>query len=592
MPKPRFVVQDTLWALELLKRKLEKVFILPRMSISSQTADLHDEISIEKDVPTPMRDGIRLYADIYRPKAEGSYPVILTRMPYGKSEYYCYIPAVGKFWARKGYAYVAQDVRGKWRSEGEWDPFVNEIDDGYDTLDWVAGQPWCDGNIGMMGESYYGYTTWAAATTGHPNLKCVSPSTTAMDIHGVWIYNNGAFCLQTMGTWGIEMNAKEYRNPLRLNYKHLPLASIDTEAEFPCGYYQDWLKHSAQDSYWEGINLNQKYDQIKIPVLHFGGWYDAFLKATIDNWIGVREKNSTGENQWLVVGPWDHNYSTDETGRIGQLDVGDNSQTTYWNLCESFFDFWLRGADNNFDQTPKVQLFTMGTNQWHKGNEWPPAGSTTHDYYLHSQGNAHLAESDGTLDLAAPTSDEPQDSYTYDPSNPVAMTLDLDFWDIARCLRDRSQLPKREDVLVYDTPPLTEDLEITGPISITLYATSSALDTDFTATLVDIFPNGYAHLIQEGIIRTSFRHPDRDPSPIEPGRVYGYNIDLWATSYVIKAGHRMRVEISSSNFNRFDPNPNTGEPFGTATDPITAQQQIFHSAKYPSRITILTNQDR
>ncbi len=586
MPKLRFIAQDTRWDLELLKRKLLKVFALPRMKIPSQTTDLHKEIPIEKNVPIPMRDGTRLYADIYKPKIEGGYPVILTRMPYGKGEYNCSIPVIGKLWARKGYAYVAQDVRGKWRSEGEWDPFVNEADDGYDSLDWIAGQPWCDGNIGMMGESYYGYTTWAAAATGHPNLKCISSSTTAMDIYGVWIYNDGAFCLQTMGTWAIEMNAKEYRNPLRLNFRHLPLANMDVEAEFPCDTYQDWFKHPARDAYWEQINLNQKYDQVKIPALHFGGWYDVFLKATVDDWLGMREKSSAGADQWLVIGPWDHSYSTNKTRRVGQLDIGDASQTTYWDLCESFFDFWLRGADNSFTQTPRVQLFTMGANQWQKGAQWPPAGTTMCDYYLHSQGNAHLADGDGLLDLNSPTTAEPQDSYIYDPLDPVALTQGLELWQLAKALKDRSNLPQRPDVLIYDTTPLAENLEITGPISVTLYASSSAVDTDFTAALVDIFPDGYAHQVQEGIVRASFRESDRHPSPIEPGQVYEYNIDLWATSYLIKAGHRMRVEISSSNFNRYDTNPNMGEPFGTATDPISAQQQIFHSDEYPSRITL------
>ncbi len=576
----RFLAQDALWALELAKRKLEKHLLLPRMSIPSQTPDLHDEISVERNVAIPARDGIRLYADVYSPKAAERFPVILTRLPYGKGESYCYLPAVGRFWARKGYAYVAQDVRGKWRSEGKWDPFVNEASDGYDTLDWIARQPWCDGNIGMMGESYYGYTTWAAATTGHPNLRCIAPCTTAMDIYGTWIYNQGAFCLQTMGTWAIEMNAKEYRNPLRLDYWHLPLVSMDDEAEFPCDYYKDWLRHPTRDPYWEQINLHQKYAQIKIPALHFGGWYDVFLKATIEDWLGVREHSenaSARENQWLVIGPWDHEFSTDDTHRIGQLDIGDASATTYWDQCQAFFDYWLKGAGNGFGQTPRVHLFTIGDNEWHFEGEWPPAGTTYRDFYLHS---------DRVLNQKPPTSAEPQDSYAYDTLDPMALTADVDLWSRTKFLRDRAQLPERSDVLVYDTTPLEEHLEITGPIVVTLYASSLAVDTDFTATLVDVFPDGYAHLIQEGIIRASYRDPDRDPSPIEPGRVYEYTIDLWATSYVVKAGHRIRVEISSSNFNRYDRNPNTGEPFGTAVNPITANQQIFHTAEYPSRIAL------
>jgi putative CocE/NonD family hydrolase len=589
MPQLKFLAQDTIWALELAKRKLLKRFLLPRISISSRTPDRYDGVSVETDVAIPMRDGTLLRGDLYRPEADAPFPAILTRMPYGKDEYYCYLPAVGRFWARKGYAYLVQDVRGKWRSEGEWDPFVNETHDGYDTIDWIAGQPWCDGSIGMVGESYYGYTCWAAATTGHPNLKCIAPSTTAMDIHDVWIYNGGAFCLQTMGTWAIEMNATEYKNPLRLDYRHLPLQSMDDDAGIPCGYYKDWLRHPTRDSYWSDINLREKYAQVGIPVLHVGGWYDVFLKGTLDDWLGVREHSGDAnvrENQWLLIGPWDHDYTTDDTHRIGRLEIGDASASTYWDRCQAFFDYWLRGVDNGFDQTPSVQLFTIGDNAWRVGSEWPPEKATRHNLYFHSAGNAHQADSDGLLILTPPASEEPADGYSYDPLDPVALTVKTDLWSRAQHLPDRAQLPERPDVLVYQTAPLTDDLEITGPISTTLYASSSAVDTDFTAALVDVFPGGYAHLVQEGITRASFGQPGHEPVPIQPGQVNEYIIDLWATSFVVKAGHRLRVEISSSNFNRYDRNPNTGEPFGTALHPVSVDQRVFHTAQYPSHITL------
>ncbi len=542
-----------------------------------------------------MRDGVRLFADLYRPRGEEKLPVILTRIPYGKGEYYCYLPAIGRYWAKKGYAYVAQDVRGKWRSEGKWDPFVNEADDGYDSLDWIASQPWCDGNIGMVGESYYGYTTWAAAVTGHPNLKCISPSTTAMDIYGVWIYNGGAFCLQTMGTWATEMNAQEYRNPYRLDYQHLPLASMDDHAGYPCTYYKDWLKHHWRDSYWDRINLQNEYSRIRIPALHFSGWYDPFLKATIDDWLGVREYSDdigARELQWLVIGPWDHDYTTDGSSRIGQLEIGDASALTYMDQCQAFFDHWLKDASKDFDQTPRVQWFAIGDNGWHSADEWPPAGTTYKNLYFRSQGNAHQADGEGSLSLSPPTLEELTDGYTYDPLDPVALTVSVDLWSRAKQLQNRALLPERSDVLVYDSEPLEQDMEVTGPITVTLYASSSAVDTDFTATLVDVFPNApdskrpYAHLVQEGIVRASYRKSDQYPSPIEPKHIHEYTIDLWATSYVVKAGHRIRVEISSSNFSRYDRNPNTGEPIGTATKPIVAHQQIFHTPKYPSRITL------
>jgi putative CocE/NonD family hydrolase len=595
-----FLVQDALWAVERLKKKLEKHLLLPRMSIPTTTPDLYDKVWVDRNLAIPMRDGVLLYADIYRPEVGKKLPVILTRMPYGKTEYYCYLPAIGRYWARKGYAYVAQDVRGKWRSGGKWDPFVNEAKDGYDTLDWIARQPWCSGNIGMTGESYYGYTAWAAATTGHPDLKCISPSTTAMDIYGVWIYNSGALCLQTMGTWAFEMNAQEYRNSLRLDYEHLPLVSMDDRAGFTCDYYKDWLKHQRRDSYWDPINLYEKYTKIAIPVLHFGGWYDAFLKATIDDWLGVTKNSddlSARKNQWLVIGPWDHEYTTDIHKRIGQLDIGDASVMTYMAQCQAFFDFWLKGISNGFDQTSRVQYFVIGDNEWRSMDEWPPKGTSYQDLYFHSGGNAHQADGDGLLSPLPPALEQPADGYAYDPRDPVALTVNVDLWSRAEHLQDRALLPQRSDVLVYDTEPLGKDLEVTGPIQVILYASSSAVDTDFTAALVDLFPNGrgnkppYAHLIQEGILRASYRISDQDQSPIEPGHVYEYTIDLWSTSYVVKAGHRIRVEISSSNFNRYDRNPNTGEPLAIATNPIIASQQIFHTPDYPSHITLPTSQE-
>ena len=588
MSNVRLFVKDVLWAIELGKRQVNKLLLLPRKSVPSSTPDRLSEISVEKDVPVPMRDGVRLYADVYKPRTRGRFPVILIRLPYGKGEFFCWMPAIGEFWAKRGYACVVQDVRGKWRSEGEWDPFVNEANDGYDTLDWVATQPWCDGSVGMMGESYYGYTTWAAALTGHPSLKCIAPCTTAMDIYGVWVYD-GAFCLQTMGSWPITMNAKEYRNKLRLDYRHLPLATMDDEAEIPCDYYKEWLRHPTRDSYWERINLSHKYAQVKIPVLHMGGWCDLFVSAAIDDWGGVRANSDDAqarENQWLLIGPWDHTFTTNYTHRIGQLDIGDASTTTYWDDCQAYFDYWLMGIDNGFDSTARVKVFTIGDNEWHSRSEWPPAGTTYRDFYFHSGGNAHLAKGDGSLGSTAPTSAEPVDSYIYDPRDPVALTMNEDLWARAKYLQDRALLSDRPDVLVYDTAPLDAGMEITGPISVTLHAASSARDTDFTAALVDVFPNGYAHLVQEGIIRASFRESDRERSFIEPGRIYAYAIDLRAASYVIKMGHRIRVEISSSNFNRYDRNPNTGNTFGMDAHVNSAEQTIYHNAEYPSRITL------
>jgi len=589
----KFAVADVRWAITRLHQIILKHLYLPLMSISTKTPNVYEDFEVEKNVAIPMRDGVKLYADIYKPQVKGKFPVILTRLPYGKDEFYCEMPVIGKYWAKKGYIFVAQDVRGKWNSEGEWyscyssKGVKNEANDGYDTIDYVAKQPWCNGNIGMFGVSYYGSTQWAVAPLNHPNLKCIAPGTTATDIYGIKIYNNGAFCMQTMGEWEYTMNSRKNNNSLRLNPWHLPLITMDDETGVTCDCYKDWIRHPSRDSYWDQIS-HSKYDQIKIPVLHWGGWYDVYLKATIDDWLGVRENSKSSvamDNQWLVIGPIDHEWTTDSTHKIGEMDIGEKGCNWIWSLHEQFFDYWLKGIDNGFSEIPRVKIFVLGDNEWRYENEWPLARTKYTKYYFHSKGSANTLDGDGTMNTSKP-SDEPYDSYLYDPTNPVAISLECDLWSLALTIKNRVSVEKRSDVLVYTTPELNEDTEITGPIKVTLFASSSARDTDFTATLVDVFPSGYAHMIQEGILRARYRNSDRSPSLIEPGKIYKYTIDLWATSFVVKKGHKIRVEISSSNFNRYDRNTNTGHEFGMDDETAKATQTIYHDKKRPSHITL------
>lgn len=583
-----FLIADLRWSAERFLELLKRIFILPWYQIPSETPERFRAIQVEKGLKVPMRDGVRLNANVYRPRDKGPFPVVVTRMPYGINEMYCFMPAIGRFWARKGYAFVAQDTRGRFDSEGEWDPFVHEIEDGYDTLEWISAQPWCDGNIGATGESYYGYTTWAAALSGHPNLKCIAPSTTAMDIYGTWIYNDGAFCLQTMGTWAIQMNAKGYQNPYRLDYWHLPLTEMADAAEIPCHYYQDWLQHPVRDEYWARINLHHRYADICIPALHLGGWYDTFLSATIDDWRGVRENSRdplARKNQWLVISPIDHEGTPDSTGRVGRVAVGQSSAWSRWADSERFFDYWLKRVENGFGESPRVKLFLIGENRWVEHDDWPPQRTEFRPYYFRSEGITAGSAPGGWLDTSPPGL-EPPDTYVYDPENPISISVRTDMWHFAEELKDRARLARRKDVLAFTSDPLTIDLEVTGPISVTLYAASSAPDTDFTAALVDVFSDGYCHLIQEGIVRARYRQPERQPTLIEPGEVYEYSIDLWGTSYLVRAGHSLRVEISSSNFNRFDRNLNTGGPVGRETEPRRAHQTIYHDRERPSHILL------
>jgi putative CocE/NonD family hydrolase len=507
-------------------------------------------------------------------------------MPYGKQEAYCYMPAHGKYWARRGFACVIQDVRGRWSSEGCFEPFVHESDDGWDTLQWVSDQPWCDGAIGMTGESYYGYTQWAVAHLGHPNLRCIAPGDTSADIYASWVYVHNAFCQQTMGLWAYEINGPRDVNEYRFDPWHLPLESSADAAGTTSLTYSEWIAHPQREPYWDKINHCQHYGEVTLPTLHWGGWHDVFLTGTIAGWQGVRDSardEPARRNQYLMISPTDHELTPDFRARIGRLELRNNGYT-HDRVCR-FMDHWLRDAENGIDTDPRVRIFVMGANRWREADEWPLPGVEFTDYFLHSDGQAGVNNC-GVLNEMMPVAEEPTDVYTYDPENPVTFWLGKNLWEAAAELEDRGPVEVRSDVLVYSTPPLTSDLEVTGPLTATLYAASSARDTDFTVALVDVHPDGYVHLVQEGIVRARYRSSDRRESLLEPGRVYELEVDVWATSYLFPRGHCLRIEVSSSNFDRYDRNLNTGGPFGAESKGVTATQTIHHSVRYPSHITL------
>jgi len=575
------------WAGQRISSKLYKHFILPFESISVSESSLKMPVRVLRNVMVPMRDGVRLCSDIYMPKQDGKYPAILTRLPYGKSETYCAEPAKGRFWAARGYAYVVQDVRGKYKSGGVWEPFVNEVNDGYDSIDWISKQSWCNGRIGMVGISYYGYTALAAAVSGHPALLCAAPCMTATDIYGVWMYKGGAFCLGTLGCWFITEDDRKEQNHLLVDYWHLPLASLGEAAGLRGSLLKKCIEHPRRDDYWARIDLNGSYGKIKIPIFHLGGWYDVFLKGTIDDWTGVRahgEDRARG-NQWLVVGPDDHESSPLETGRVGRLRFGGKPADQATETMARFFDHWLKGVDNGFEKSSRVKIFVIGDNVWRDETAWPPERMRPTDYYLHSGGEACSLMGDGTLSTEAPKS-EPSDTFLYDPADPVRQSLDEDLWYLAETLKDRDQIERRPDVLVYTSDVLPTDLEITGPILLRLFASSTSEETDFAAKLVDVFQDGYAHMIQEGILRIGSAQFKESGKERSSDGMLEFDIDLTATSYVIKAGHRMRLEICSSDFNRYDRNLNMPGEFGRQTSCNTAQQTVYHDSDRPSRIVI------
>ena len=557
--------------------------------LRTATPDRCARFAVRRDVGAVMRDGVRLSANVFLPEGDGPdgggpWPTVLIRQPYGK-DVTSSMWARGKYWARKGYACVVQDVRGTFGSQGEWAPFVHEVRDGWDTLDWLARQPWCNGAVGMSGESYHGYTQWAVAASGHPNLMCISPGDTSPDPYRM-CYRDGAFSLG-IGLWACMMIGGEMAPAGGWDPWRQPLVELDAAMGRHSPVLQEILRHPSRDAFWDRVDMTPTLAEVRIPVLHWGGWYDVILQGTLLGWeqtTVTRERGAGGAEQRLIIGPTDHArlpavYGADGTG-------GEDAPGGWcFDHTQRFFDCHLRGEADALIGVAPVRVYVMGAERWREASAWPLPEVTPVKYYLRGSGAANTAAGDGRLSVAPP-GDEPSDAFDYDPEHPVDAWLAASAWDLTWAAKDRGAVERRPDVLVYSTDSLAADLEVTGPVAVTLYAASSARDTDFTATLVDVFPDGYAHHVQEGIVRARYRRSDRAPELLTPGAVEEYTIDLLATSHLFARGHRLRLEISSSNFSRFDRNPNSGGAFGLDTMCTTARQTVCHCRAYPSHITL------
>lgn len=553
-------------------------------------------VRIVEDVAVEMRDGAVLLTDIYLPPRGGPFPVILCRVPYGTRTAYIFQQDVGHFFASNGFGYVAQNVRGRFGSEGTFSAYNDDKEflDAYDSIDWIVSQEWSNGIVGVMGESYYGYTALAAAASGHTAVKAVSAANISLAREQQVL--DGAFPLQASGLWTLEMDDVihgQYQDTGGIDLYHLPLITMGQAHGLRDDLWRKRISGYLDDAAGKRAWALEIYERIRVPGLYFGGWYDSFTRGSIAIWDGVKLYTSNAEAsnlQWLVLGPWDHDsMSMHLSGAqpptsIGRREIGPKAATTYGDTLLEFFTYFLKRKDNGFIDLPRVQYFNVGLNDWRYGERWPPPESRLRSLFLHSAGNAESID-DGLIDFAPP-GDEPADSFIYDPNDPVTITENTDVWARAAGLPDRSVLLQRDDVLTYETKPLVDDMEITGPIAVEIHASSSAPDTDFTAALVDVYPDGYSLLIAEGILRASFRDNSAAPSPIEPGRIYTFTIDLWSTSYTVSAGHKLRVEVSSSNFPRFARNQNTGETFGMTDRVEIAEQKVYHDRLYPSRLIL------
>lgn len=569
-------------------------------------------IRTEKNVPAKMRDGVTLYADVYRPDVEGRFPVILLRLPYGK--HMAEVFGDHEYFPSRGYVVVVQDCRGRFESEGEYYALIDEPQDGYDSVEWAASLPYANGMVGTQGQSYLGATQYLLAPTRPPHLRCAFPVSAAADFHQSWAYHTGgAFSLgwqvpyvvflarNTIDRKGIKdelwphirpdlERSINFGNPLTPDaYKRLPLMDWAERLKDVAPYLADYLTHPEDGPYWWAINGERQHRNINIPMYHVSSWYDIFLRDALVHFCGLRSRAMTPEargGQKLLLGPWAHlfPYTTPISGGTGDIDFGPNAEIELHDVQLRWFDYWLKGIDTGLSQEAPVRLFVMGTNQWRDEDEWPLARTQYTPYYLHSQGKANSLQGDGTLSRDTP-GEEPVDQYQYDPADPVP-TRGGNTLIIPVGVADQREVEHRQDVLVYTGEPLEQPLEVTGPLKVVLYAASSAPDTDFTAKLVDVRPDGYAQNIADGILRARYRESRTKPKLLSPGEPTEFCIDLWATSHVFLPGHCLRVEISSSNFPRFDRNLNTGGDQATGTQFHTARQTVFHNQRFLSHILL------
>jgi len=571
--------------------------------------------TVEKDIMVPMRDGVRLATDAWVPSGDGPHPVLLVRLPYSKdmTTLYAYglVPNVFTL-IEAGYAVVYQDCRGTFRSGGDFIPMVNEPDDGADTVAWLLEQPWCDGNVGTYGASYLGFVQWATATASS-GLKAIAPAVTTTDYYSTpWYSEGGALSLHAIQSWSTLMAlANEQRalgagsgDPQALmdlvgmaanpdpHLAALPVRARPLlEKQWP--WWADILAHPARDEFWRGLSVADRFEDITVPALNIGGWFDIFVSSTVRTFTGLRKRGGSAEareGQRLIVGPWDHLNST---GVYPDRKFGLMADALYADLTgahQRFFDRWLRGREAATAGDAPVRIFVMGIDQWRDEPDWPLPDTSYVDYYLHSSGRANTAGGDGEL-RAEPPGEQRADTYLYDPLRPVPSLggrIMAPSTANAAGPVDQRPVESRADVLCYSTPVLDHPVEVTGHVSLTLFASSSAPDTDFTGKLVDVFPDGRAIFLTDGILRARYRNSLAEPEPLTPERVYEVTLDLSVTSNVFRPGHRIRLEVSSSNFPRFDRNTNTG---GAVTedgneDARVAVNRVFHGPGRASRLVL------
>lgn len=571
-------------------------------------------IVVERGLLVPMRDGVRLATDVYRPSAPGRYPVLVHRTPYGKDDLWpvatlMFSPIEA---AARGYAVVVQDCRGRFASEGTWIPFVVEGPDGHDAVEWAARQPWSDGRVGIYGSSYNGVTALQAAIHSPASLRACVAYMTGANYHEGWVYSGGAFELG-FGLWyalhqswdalarageagggdAAERLTRATLDPMTA-FRALPLAEHPLFAGGLAPYWQDWTAHERYDDYWRRIDVVANAAKIRVPVLHIAAWYDGFLRGHLDleQALATHPDDRVREEHRMVVGPWEHMaYLGVRKASAGEREFGPiavGGPTTAAPLSFEWFDRFVAEQEPRELPAKRVRYFVMGANEWREADAWPPPHDTLR-LFFRGGGHANSRTGDGLLSRERPAA-EPPDRFVHDPHDPVPTAGGRNMIPgvCAPGVQDRSKVEERRDVLVYTSAPLDAPLAIAGPVSASLFVRTSAPDADFVAKLVDVEPSGYCAPIAEGVLRARFRRGSDREDLLVAGEVFAIEVDLLATAHVFGVGHRVRFEVAGSDFPKYDRNPGTGLSSLRArpADLRRIEQEVLHDAEHPSCLTL------
>ena len=562
-----------------------------------------NDILVEQNIPARMRDGVTLYADVYRPTSSGRFPVLLTRTPYGKDLMLSNIfPSMHILRAvRAGYVVIIQDCRGTFSSEGQFEYCFHEGKDGFDTVEWAASLPYSTGAVGMFGGSHLGWTQWSAAVLRPPHLKAIAPMMTWSDFSGMR-FRGGAFELGDALQWRLQMSIGKLTRELPASgrppeeiaaavrtivafldslttdgFKELPLRRLKSLEKVGLDGIIGVLLDLGPGNQTPGFRIDPA--DVEVPSLNLAGWYDVFQQYTIDNFVGSRTRGrGAARHSHLLVGPWTHGQVVNAPGMmVGEMNFGASAGAAMIDLTGihlRWFNRWLKNVDNGVERDPPVRLLLTGENRWVDMPDWPPPGAQDKPLYFGPN---------GSLDFSPSPAGDTSSSFLYDPLDPVP-TLGGNVMLAVRGVRDQRPLSARRDVLTFTGAPLDRTLQIAGRVTANLWVSSSEPDTDFVARLIDVHPDGYMHNLCDGIIRARYRHSLKEADWLKPAEVYQLKVDLWSIAHVFKPGHRLAVQVASSSFPRWDRNWNTTEDPGAATGGQPAHNTVWHDTSRPSSI--------